>query len=115
MSKPTLATLATAVTALEARADATDAKLDLILAAVTGAQQPAAPVAAPVTQPKADEPNEFVTWLRDTAEQRAARKSSNREMAAWMRSKGLEPNGAAWEACKKGERNVRTLKKLASA
>lgn len=66
-------------------------------------------VVAPVT---AEEDKPFVEWIRETAPARAARKSSNAEMAAWMRSKGVVPNGLAWEAAKKGERNVRTLKAL---
>ncbi len=54
----------------------------------------------------------FVLWLKTSAPQRAARKASNAEMAAWMRSKGLTPNGAAWEAVKHGERSVVALRKL---
>lgn len=61
--------------------------------------------------PKAD--NEFVTWLRDTAPARQARKESNREMAAWLRSKDLPTNGPVWEAAKKGNRSVRSLRALA--
>lgn len=57
----------------------------------------------------------FVTWVRDTAEARKARKSSNADMAAWMRSKGLVPNGSAWELAKKGERSVVTLRKANAA
>jgi hypothetical protein len=45
-------------------------------------------------------------------EQRAARKASNSEMAKWMRSKGLVPNGLAWEAAKHGERNPAKLRVL---
>lgn len=45
-------------------------------------------------------------------EQRAARKSSNSEMAKWMRSKGLVPNGLAWDAAKHGERSVAKLRVL---
>lgn len=106
----TRTTLTTRVTALESDVTEIKAGVQAILAALNP-QAPAKP--APKAQPKAEEPNEFVTWLRDTAEQRAARKSSNREMAAWLRSKGLEPNGAVWEAAKKGERSLKALRKLA--
>lgn len=59
--------------------------------------------------------DDFVAWLQETAEQRHARQSSNREMAAWMRSKGLVPNGQAWAAAKHGERSVAKLRKLNDA
>lgn len=102
--------------------DATRTQVNDALAIAIGALQTmqvalAADASEPATtvvvteQPKAD--TEFVTWIRATAEQRKARKASNAEMAAWMRSKGLVPNGAAWEACKKGERSVARLRKLA--
>jgi hypothetical protein len=55
----------------------------------------------------------FMTWLYDTAEARANRKASNREMAAWLRSKHLPTNGPVWEAAKHGERKVTVLRKLA--
>ena len=64
---------------------------------------------------KADKSEKFVAWLKDTAEARHARQSSNAEMAKWMRSKGLVPNGTAWELCKKGERSVTVLRKANKA
>ena len=64
---------------------------------------------------KADKSEKFVAWLKDTAEARKARQSSNAEMAKWMRSKGLVPNGTAWELCKKGERSVPVLRKANKA
>ena len=106
-------TLTTRVTALESDVAEVKSDIKLLLALVQG-QQPAAVVAPPapvVEQPKAED-KPFVEWIRETAPARKARKESNAQMAAWMRSKGLVPNGAAWEACKKGERNVRTLKAL---
>lgn len=80
-----------------------------------GDEQAQAPTPVVEAQPKAEEPSEFVTWLRETAEQRQARKASNREMAAWLREKNLPTNGDVWEAAKAGERNVRKLRSLAKA
>lgn len=54
----------------------------------------------------------FLTWLHDTAEQRDNRKSHNAEASAWCRENGIHPSGSAWEALKKGERDVATLKAL---
>lgn len=71
-----------------------------------------AQVTPEVTAPVTDE-KPFVEWIRETAEARAARKTSNREMAAWLRGKNLPTNGPVWEAAKKGERSVRVLRKLA--
>lgn len=93
-----------------ARIDALEGKLDAILAAVAPEAKAKTTRKAPA---KAEKSDEFVAWLRETAPQRAARKASNAEMAAWLRSKGLNPAGAVWDACKAGERNVRALKKLA--
>lgn len=98
--------------ALEASIDTRFDRLEALITALVPSEAPAQVVTpAKADQPKAD--NEFVTWMRDTAEQRAARKSSNREMAAWLREKGLPTNGAVWDACKAGERSVRALRKLA--
>lgn len=55
---------------------------------------------------------EFVEWLRETAEQRAARKRGNKAQAEWMRSEGLVPSGQAWHAVSNGERDVARLRKL---
>lgn len=55
----------------------------------------------------------FVTWVRDTAEARAARKATNAEAATWLRAKGLPTGGSVWDAYKAGERTVATLKALA--
>lgn len=57
----------------------------------------------------------FVQWVRDTAEAREARKTSNKAMAAWLREKNLPTNGPVWEAAKAGERKVTVLRKLAKA
>lgn len=46
---------------------------------------------------------------------RAQRKEARHEAAAWMRSKGLVPNGPAWYAVMAGERNVAKLRKIAAA
>lgn len=43
---------------------------------------------------------EFVTWVRDTAEARAERKATNAVLAAALRKAGINPSGAAWEAAK---------------
>lgn len=106
-------TLTTRVSALEGEVLAIGYDVKQILAVLQEKAPAKAPrkAAAKKAQPKADD-KPFVEWIRDTAEARAARKASNGEMATWMRSKGLVPNGAAWEAAKKGERNVRTLKAL---
>lgn len=109
-----MATLTTRVSALEGEVLAIGYDVKQILA-VLEAQAPAKATtrkAAKKAQPKAD-PEPFVAWLRETAEARASRKASNAEMATWLRSKGLVPNGAVWEAAKKGERSVAALKKLA--
>lgn len=98
--------------ALETSIDARFDRLEALITALVPSEAPAQVVTPAVAEPKADEPNEFVTWLRDTAEQRAARKSSNKDAAAWMRSKGLVPNGPAWDAVKKGERSVAKLRKM---
>jgi hypothetical protein len=58
---------------------------------------------------------EFVAWLRETAEARHARKAGNAKAAEWMRENGLVPKGRAWEAVKTGERDVRALKALNAA
>lgn len=67
---------------------------------------------APKADPKADE---FVGWLRDTAEARKARKSENEALSAWMRSKGLHPGGSAWTLAKGGEKSVAKLRKANAA
>lgn len=110
MSTNTRKTVAGAYTEIAAVRDDI-AEIKALLTALVGAEQPANVTPAPV-EPKADEPNEFVTWMRDTAEARAARKSSNKDAATWMRSKGLVPNGPAWDAVKAGERSVAKLRKM---
>lgn len=60
---------------------------------------------------KAAKREEFVGWLKDSAEARKARQKSNSEMASWMRAQGLQPRGAAWELAKHGERSVTVLAK----
>lgn len=70
-----------------------------------------APKARKAAQPKAAKPKaETPEWIIA----RAQRKQARREAAAWMRSKGLTPNGPAWEAVMAGERNVARLRKLAA-
>lgn len=98
--------------AFEARVDARFDRLEALLTAIVEPSAPAMVVTPAPAEPEAPA-NEFVGWLRETAEARAARKGSNREMAAWLREKGLPTNGPVWEAAKKGERNVRALRKLA--
>ena len=120
MARLTLNTLAAEVRANQAR---TDAALESISAtlAVLADRMPAqvtAP-AAPVTQPKAEDEG-FVTWLRETAEARAERKATNRELAAALRKVGINPAGPVWEAAKKAQAagkplNVRALKAMARA
>lgn len=61
---------------------------------------------------KAEEPNDFVTWLRSSAEARHNRQRSNKAQAEWMRSEGIVPSGQAWTECSKGERSVKVLKAL---
>jgi len=107
-----MSTLTTRVTALEGDVAEIKSGVTAILAALS-VDQPARPAKArkaAKAQPKAE--SEFVTWLRETAPQRAARKASNRDMADWLRSKGLPTNGPVWEAAKKGERKVTVLRKL---
>ncbi len=96
--------------ALEASIAARFDRLEALLTAVVAPSEPAQVV---TPAPAEEAPNEFVGWLRETAEARHARKTSNREMAAWLREKGLPTNGPVWEAAKKGERNLRALRKLA--
>lgn len=121
MSKHTVASLA-------ARMERTEGALATLVASVTDTNanvaallarlEPTAPAA--LVTPAAPAPEapakvtseEFVAWIRETAPARKARKESNGEMAAWMRSKGIQPRGAAWEACKAGERGVKALKAL---
>lgn len=75
---------------------------------------------APKTEPrkgkgkgkKAAKREEFVTWLHESAEERADRKRFNSNLSAWMRGEGLVPSGAAWEAAKGGERSVKALKAM---
>ena len=107
-------TLTTRVTALESDVATIGSDVKAILAVLQGSAPAKVSTrkAAKKAQPKAD-PEPFVAWLRETAEARASRKASNAEMAAWLRSKGLVPNGAVWEAAKKGERSIAALKKLA--
>lgn len=57
----------------------------------------------------------FVGWLRETAEQRAQRKASNKAQAEWMRSKGLLASGPAWDAVSAGERKLTVLRPLDKA
>lgn len=80
--------------------------------------QPTAPAKVTTRSKKASpapaKDESFVTWVRDTAEARAARKATNAEAAAWLRGKGLPTGGSVWEAYKAGERTVRTLKALAA-
>lgn len=106
--------LTTRVSALESDVAEIKSGVTAILAQLQ-ANAPAKTTPARKAPAKAAKPaeTEFVGWLRETAEARKARKTSNAEMAAWMRSKGLVPNGAAWEAAKKGERSIKVLKKLA--
>ena len=98
--------------ALETSIDARFDRLEALITALVPASEPAMVVTPAPAEPEAPA-NEFVGWLRETAEQRHARKTSNREMAAWLREKGLPTNGPVWEAAKKGERSMRVLRKLA--
>jgi hypothetical protein len=76
-----------------------------------GLDQPAqatAPVTPPA-QPAKPADNEFVTWLRATAEQRAERKVTNKALAADLDAKRPGWRGAAnreriWAAAKAGKR-----------
>lgn len=54
----------------------------------------------------------FVSWLHETAEERAARKAFNGKAAKWARKNGIVPTGTAWAAIKEGERDVETLKSM---
>lgn len=115
MSKHARNTVASAharMDAFEASIDARFDRLESLITALVPSEAPAQVVTPAKAEPKAAD-NEFVTWLRETAEQRAARKGSNREMAAWLREKGLPTNGAVWDACKAGERSVRKLQTIA--
>lgn len=123
----TIKSLDARVTTLEASLGEALTLLTSIAAAVGVADQPAKvtpPAPAAPTQPKADvctcTPEKrcsvcFVAWVRETAPARHARKESNREMAAWLRSKDLPTNGPVWEAAKAGNRSVRSLRAIAKA
>jgi len=90
----------------------------IVAAAVAQAVAELAPAQSEVpakADPAPAKDSGFVTWLRDSAEARHARKESNAELAAWMRSKGLHPGGQAWTAAKAGERGVAKLRKLNKA
>lgn len=67
-------------------------------------------VSTKAAKAKAAKTEGFLTWMRETAEQRAARKATNAELATLLRSKGVVPNGTAWALAQAGERNVTALK-----
>ena len=70
--------------------------------------------AAPKAKAAPKEPSAFYTEeIVGKRDEREARKSTNRDLAAWMRSEGLEPVGSAWAAAKAGERDVDALRALA--
>ena len=74
-------------------------------------RKPAPKAAKAKAAPK--EPSAFYTEvIVGKRDEREARKSTNRDLAAWMRSEGLEPVGSAWAAAKAGERDVDTLRAL---
>ena len=120
----------TTLVSTNARIDALEAKIDARMDRLEALLSPTAPAKARVSRPKADPKTprgqrraaqakvqaseEFVTWVRETAEARAARKATNAEAAAWLRAKGLPTGGSVWEAYKAGERKVATLKRLAA-
>jgi len=59
--------------------------------------------------PAEEAPNEFVTWLRATAEERHARKDTNRALAAELNTarpgwRGAANRDAIWAAAKAGKR-----------
>lgn len=109
-------TLTTRVTALESDMADVKAGVKAILAHLQADMpaktepQPKAVAKPAKAQPKAED--DFVTWLRDTAEARAERKAGNRELAAWLRAKNLPANGPVWAAAKAGNRSVRSLRAI---
>lgn len=64
---------------------------------------------------KASKSAAFIAWMHETAEARAERKGTNRELASAMRAAGLEPNGDAWTAAKVVVANGGTTAKAVKA
>lgn len=78
------------------------------------APAPKAKRATKAQKAKAAKSEAFVGWLRETAEQRAARKNSNAVMAKFIRDLGFQPTGRVWDAVKAGERTKKALAPLAA-
>lgn len=85
----------------------TDADLDALARRMLALQ---AGSDTPVTPAQAEAPSEFVTWLRDSAEARHARKAANREThVPWLDKnrkgwRGAANREAIWTAKKAGTR-----------
>ena len=88
----------------------------LLLAASVPASAPAkARTRKPAKAVPAQEEAPFVTWLKETAEARAERKTSNADLAQKVRDLGYNPTGQVWALAKAGKFGKAGLTKAAAA